>query len=368
MPQIMTESNVRPLEGHFACGSGLLIDSECLGHSYQSRTTGRDLTISLPCMPADWQGDGFLEPPKWKYQTFKDAAAQGDPRLSDSGFEWGATSGFKNNDDGSQSPESARVRRWGFETTMDAVSGKFAFFNARSEAVREIEVWWDLVSSWISIFTRQDFVEIGKTNSGIRVGPIVTWCGSDDQGRVNGSRDASIPIVNDVGVDRLDEATLSRCLALAANGTEPPDEWLFIRDARSLVNAKQYRRAAIDSCTAAELSLTALIDAKLTTDGTCDADRNKLFKSHHGISRLTELHKKVGAAGQLPRRLVEEVGALRNKAAHRGYTPTISETKKSIRTAASVVELAYPIATFGLQIGTPSNRTAPRRWCFLRLR
>ena len=356
----------RALEGHFACGSGLLIESECLGRSYTSRTTGRDLTVSLPRMPADWQGDGFLEPPQWSYQTFRDA--EQDARLSDSAFEWGATSGFKNNADGSQSPEFARVRRWGFETTMDAASNKFAFFGARSEAVREIEEWWDLVSSWISIFTKQDFVEIGKTGSGIRVGPIVTWCGGQDALRVNGSTDTSIPIVNDVGVDHLDDPTLTRCMALAATGTEPPDEWLFIRDARSLVNAKQYRRAAIDSCTAAELSLTALIDAKLIADRTCEADRKKLFKSHHGISRLTELHKEVDAAGQLPRRLVEEVGALRNKAAHRGYTPTIRETKKSIRTAASVVELAYPLATFGLQPGTPPNRKAPRRWYFPWLR
>ena len=26
-------------------------------------------------------------------------------------------------------------------------------------------------------------------------------------------------------VDRLDDATLSRCLGLAANGTQPPDVW-----------------------------------------------------------------------------------------------------------------------------------------------
>jgi hypothetical protein len=341
-----TESNklqVRPLEGHFACGSGLLIESECLGRSYTSRTSGRDLTLSLPRMPADWQGDGFLKPPQWKYQTFEDRGLEA--RLSDTGFEWGATSGFKNNDDGSQSPEFARVRRWRFETTMVAASDKFAFSNARSEAIREIEIWWDLVSSWISIFTKQDFVEIGKTRSGIRVGPIVTWCGSGDQLRVNGSRDASIPIVNDVGVDRLNEITLLRCMTLAGNGTQPPDEWLFIRDARSLVNAKQYRRAVIDACTAAELSLTTLIDNKFAADGTSTKDRKKQFDSHHGISKLKALHNKVGAAGNLPKRLVEDVGATRNKAAHRGYSPTIDETELAIETAVLVVEQAYPLAS-----------------------
>lgn len=334
----------RALEGHFACGSGLLIESECLGRSYTSRTTGRDLSVSIPRLPADWQGDGFLDPPIWSYKSFSDSEQEA--KFPDTAFDWGVTSGFKNNDNGTQSPEFARVRRFGFETTMDADSDKFAFFNARSDAMREIDVWWDLVSSWISIFTKQDFVEIGKTRSGIHVGPIVTWCGNIDQLRVNGSRDTSVPIVNDVGVDRLDDATLTRCLTLAANGTQPPDEWLFIRDARSLVNGKQYRRAVIDACTAAELSLTALIDNKFSADGTSAADRKKQFDAHHGIAKLKTLHKNVGAAGTLPKRLVEYVGATRNKAAHRGYSPTIDETSLAIDTAVAVVEQAYPLVDF----------------------
>ncbi len=63
------------------------------------------------------------------------------------------------------------------------------------------------------------------------------------------------------------------CMILAANGTQPPDEWLFIRDARSFDNAKQYRRAVIDACTAAELSRTTLIDNKFAADDTSAKDR-----------------------------------------------------------------------------------------------
>lgn len=334
----------RKLEGHFACGSGLLIESECLGQAYSTHVSGRDLAVSMPKMPSDWQGDGFLEPPNWAYREFADDAQQ--TRLSDDTFDWGATSGFRNNDDGTQSPEFARVRRWAFETSMDSFADKFAFFNARSKVVGEVESWWDLVSSWISIFTRQDFVEIGKTGSGIRVGPVITWCGNDKHQRVNGSRDTSIPVVNDTGVDRLDEATLRRCLKLGSNGEQPPDEWLFIRDARSLVNAKQYRRAVIDACTATELSLTALIDAKLIADGVSEKDRKKKFKDHHGISNLTQLHKKVGAAGTLPKDLVKEVGTTRNKAAHAGYKPTLQETDTAIKASVSVVEQAYPLTNY----------------------
>jgi hypothetical protein len=62
----------------------------------------------------------------------------------------------------------------------------------------------------------------------------------------------------------------------------PPAEWLFIRDARSLLSAGDFRRAVIDACTAAELSVTALIDRKFDQPGTSPADREQRFESHHG--------------------------------------------------------------------------------------
>jgi hypothetical protein len=45
-----------------------------------------------------------------------------EPKFSDTAFEWGATTGFKNNDYGSQLPEFARMPRSRFEATMDATS------------------------------------------------------------------------------------------------------------------------------------------------------------------------------------------------------------------------------------------------------
>jgi hypothetical protein len=35
-------------------------------------------------------------------------------------------------------------------------------------------------------------------------------------------------------------------------------------------------------------------------DNTSAADRKKQFDTHHGSSKLTSLHKKVGASGKLP--------------------------------------------------------------------
>jgi hypothetical protein len=92
-------------------------------------------------------------------------------------------------------------------------------------------------------------------------------------------------------------------------------EWLFIRDERSLLNGGDFRRAVIDSRTAAELSVTALIDRKFDLLGTSSTDREQQFASHHGLSKLIQLNNSLRAS-TLPRRLQQDVAEPRNKAAH----------------------------------------------------
>lgn len=330
----------RILEGHFPCGPGILIDIECLSHSYQSRTPNHDLEISLPTLRAEWQ-EGFLDPPAWSYKQFRDP--EHEVVLSDGNFEWGVTVGYHNNPDGTQSPDFARVRRWRFETTITTTADKFVYFAVREKFIQELEAWWSLVSTWISIFTKQDFVEIGKTRSGMRVGPIVTWNGGVDGLRVNGSKETSIPNVNDEGVDILNHQTLLACSRLAANGIQPPDEWLFIRDARSLVNARQYRRAVIDAGTAAELAMTALIDPTLT--GMNLLQREKLFEKNRGLWELSNLMLTQNA-GTRPDRLQPDLAEPRNRAAHDGAAMNETKANAAIAIAADLVEQLHPLAGF----------------------
>jgi hypothetical protein len=49
---------------------------------------------------------------------------------------------------------------------------------------------------------------------------------------------------------------------LADSYSSPHAEWLVVSDARSLLGAGEYRRAVIDACAVADLSVTDLIDRK----------------------------------------------------------------------------------------------------------
>lgn len=343
MTSSVGDAQDRPLEGHFACGNGLFVAIECFGHSFITRTATREVSISLPTLKQDWQ-QGHLGPPTWAYRDGPESKQNANTQ--DDNFEWGVTVGFHNEPDGSQTPDYARVSRLRFETTIITTRLASDFFTARAALVRELESWWELTSSWIAILTQQNSVHIGKAGSGMRVGSIITWAGDSNGYRVNPSFERSAPVLSASGVEVLDHQTLNACFNLASTQTSPPLDWTFLRDARSLSSAKEYRRAAIDACTATELALTALIDAKFDADNIPAASRIAQFDSHHGIAKLVRLHGISGAAGVLPRQLVQNVGALRNKAAHRGYTPTLAETTVAIDTATVVVELSSPLSNY----------------------
>ena len=342
---VTSETPIRTLEGHFSCGSGLLVLKECLGRSYSTKTATRDLAISLPNLKQDWC-EGYLDPPTWSFKDFRAADVDLDPAMSDEKFGWGTSTGFVDEPDGTQTLVYARVDRLRFETNFTA--GPSQFFEARSTALGEMERWWGLITSWIEIFTGQDFVELGKSKGGMRADSIIMWVGDENDARVNPARDRNIPTYSDLA-DKLDHVTLTACMTLAGNGIEPPDEWLLIRDARSLQNARHYRRAVIDAGTAAELAMTTLLDRNLSSSD--PAIKKALYDKYQTLNGRSQLLKKL-SAGTVPERLQQELSEPRNDAAHGGASPTFDETSLAIAKAAELVEQAHPLA--GLLPSSPS--------------
>jgi hypothetical protein len=118
----------------------------------------------------------------------------------------------------------------------------------------------------------------------------------------------------------------------------------------------------IDACTAAELSVTALIDRKFDLAGTSQKYREDQFSEHHGLAKLIELHNGF-KTGKLPKRLYQEVGAPRNKAAHVGAMSSESEARAALIKAAEVVAMAYPLDSIapGVQLrSSPQLGILPR--------
>jgi hypothetical protein len=135
-----------------------------------------------------------------------------------------------------------------------------------------------------------------------------------------------------VGV--LDPSQLQKVMDLVANDLCPETEWLFIRDARSLLRAGDYRRAVIDAGSAAELALTELLRRRLTNVDPVTRDLN---------------------AGTVPNTFAENLNRPRTRATHGQEPLAHSEAKAAVEEATAIVAQAYPLPE-GFEI---LNRASP---------
>lgn len=321
-----------PLEGHFACGNGFLVTPDCLGRSFGSRTQTYELSITLPAL-SDVPETTALRRPPWVY------VLAGDDRDAYwSADNWGTIAGT-----GAGAPTYAHIRRCVFHSEV-AANDEAQFQDAAERFGDELATWWSSVCDWLDILTLQDFASLKRAQRSILNDSVQMWSG-DSAGVREAGISYQVWTEGIYQVEVLDEVQLQAAMDLAARGAQPDSAWLFMRDARSLLNAGEYRRAVIDACTAAELAVTALIDQRFDTDGTGEAERKREFSNHHGLAKLKQLHKKRHAAGQLPKRLVDDVGAPRNKAAHKGAALSKVEAETAIKTAVQVVETAFPLSS-----------------------
>jgi hypothetical protein len=333
-----------PLEGAFRCGDGFLAAPECLGHTFESRTKSHALSLTLP----EIDGASLKRPP-WRY--VREGEDRGVVATDDHGH-WGSIAG------GGDNPKYAHVLQCVIHSEVAATDDE-TFQAAAAKFGDELSDWWALVCDWLDVLTLQDFAGLGRAQRSILDDSVQMWSGDCD-----GVRRAGVNYQVMAGamnwVEVLDRQRIELAMSLAASNSSPHIEWLFLRDARSLLNAREYRRALIDACTAAELSVTALIDRKFDLAGTSQTDRKDQFSKNHGLSNLIALHNSF-RTGKLPKRLYQEVGAPRNNAAHVGGLSSESEARKAISKSAEVVNLAYPLSAIAAQAaGNIKVQTPPQ--------
>lgn len=323
-----------PLEGFFTCASWLLVVPECLGQSFQTRTTTYELTITLPELDAPNAGAPLRRPP-WKFNR------AGVAPTASVDEEWGwVASSRKRNSDGTWAALSAAVRQCIVATTVDARDDE-QFREAAKVVGDELAVWWASVTDWLGVLTVQDFVGLGTQQRSILSDGFHAWSGDAE-----GIRRASCGSAVDMEpgpVQALDRDQLQRALDLGASEQRPPAEWLLIRDARSLLRARDYRRAVIDAGSATELALTELLDRRLA--GVDPVIRGTLMDRNRGLDRRAELTRAL-QAGTVPNTFADNLNKPRTRATHGKETVTMDQARDALTLATDIVEQAYPLANF----------------------
>ncbi|SUA14290.1 Uncharacterised protein [Mycolicibacterium aichiense] len=327
---------------------------DCLSGEFKSRTANHDIIISLPQLDTR-RPHPTLRSPRWTYGPIDEDEDQDQDA-------WGlvlpdlgtlkvrallSLAGLPVDDDELDEVQF-RVLRCRFYTSLTASTDE-EFEAAADKFVMELEDWWARFTSWVSILTSQDFVQIGGGNSGISAAffykswNVEAWT-TDADGQRMSEESYGYATENRVQPTPLELQNLQACIAATGDGGAPPTEWMLIRDARSLLNTGQTRRAVIDAATAAELAMTKLIDNYLATANTTDIVKKALdarYRALEGRARLLRDLRK----GLLSHRLDEDLIKPRNYATHRGHALTDEQAQTAVDMATAVVEEAYPLAS-----------------------
>jgi hypothetical protein len=291
-----------PLEGCFTCG-GLLVGQECLGQSFQTRTATYELTITLPELDST-NALAPLRRPPWRFNPGGQAPAA----VVDA--EWGELGNLRSRESAQAawSEYPAFVRQCIVASTVEAENEE-QFRTAAVALADQLDVWWSSFTDWLGVLVAQDFAGLGTRRYSLLEYGFNAWSGDENGVRRAGTGKAVDRVQRYPEVLGPDQ--LQRAMDLAASCQRPPTEWLFIRDARSLLGSGAFRRAVIDAATAAELTLTALLDRHFAATSTDPAISEALLERSQTLGGRCKLVNEL-MRGTLPARFQQEVTEPRN--------------------------------------------------------
>jgi HEPN domain-containing protein len=338
---------MKPIEGDMLCDAGFLVLPECLDQSYESSTPCFPLTVRLPRFDPNVHPHNLIAP----YSEFRVARdeddAAGAQYAGDSAWgcmqDWSdpvTPGGWETN---SFVPNYFVVEQLRFITEGSAADDDE--FQHTSDHIRDHRAtWWSILADWIGVVSTQDLIELGKQrrHSFARTS---TWIADPQEGKERGFSWIQMPELRSYVGEPLSRAQLAMCMSLTGEQTRPPEAWLMVRDARSLLHSGEYRRAVLDTGTAAELALTATLDKYLAANSSPDV-AEALMDGTKMLGRLKEVVKKLKLAA-LPREFQAQVIDPRNAAAHSGQAMTKEVAEAAISATSELLHATHPLSDFG---------------------
>lgn len=309
----------------------LRVTVEALGHEFAGRTDSADFWVTLPSqnLTAKMPGSRLLPPASLAIAAPKDF--------------WGNRIAFPD------STPSVIVEGVAVHGEVDYEPGQIdadpddAVEQAIWEFGDEFSRWYKIAANWLELWTNQVLehrgYQSGLTGKLILAGlehdePFVYSDESHMQG-VHGSRDGATPesfarIPAGIGVIRA-------AFAKASQQISAPSEWIALYNAR---RTSDNRFAVIEAATAAEISLAQAAERHLSKLGPAGADW--FMRRANGVSALAQMLKSLDGSPDAVS-LAERIAAPRNRAVHRGLSPTEHEVMASIEAAYQILKIYSPL-------------------------
>lgn len=123
-------------------------------------------------------------------------------------------------------------------------------------------------------------------------------------------------------------------------GNRPPEPHLLLRDARSALHRKMYRRCILDAAIAVEVVASGLLD-QLLDDALGQPARETIVRARDPISRKLPILRSLGVS--LPADLEKTLFTVRNEVIHQGKQASRAEAQKALDAATAAVTPSLPV-------------------------
>jgi hypothetical protein len=299
---------------------GFVAVPELLQETFATRVANYETTVHPPSIAADdvTARSGFLAPPRIGGRR---------PAMAEDC--WGDIHHGTR-----ASPVGVVVQQLAFSTEITDDRG---LPHAVESVVAAMDAWWDNVRAWLEIVTGQHLTQVGHQEVEVIGNKTPIWELQED-----GTHGKKFNFDVTVDLDQrqvrgVTAGILRECVSRSAEG--PSLAWTLVRDARSLHEVGQYRRAVIDVATAAELAVTKILDIRL--EKVEEQVRTALLKAHTMLGRKKALLSALGCP--LPVNFQIDLVNKRNEAVHDGIDIAPGECAAAIEAASLVVEQAFPL-------------------------
>lgn len=237
-------------------------------------------------------------------------------------------------------PKIANVSMIGVNATVRSMDVET--IAALRKLERRADGWWMAVESWVEVLSGQDIKRIGPAKQLWHNGTRLQFVPLNEEERLESALQAATPDVSGIA----NHGQMRASFIHAGNGQLPPDEWLFLRDARSLHRAGEYRRALIDVGSAAEVALARIVENELARKGMSADDIRSKFGNwdHKTLGQKARHVEDTLKLKKLPRDFKSVVVDRRNDAVHLRPTRKI-DAERAIAKATKLVERATPLAS-----------------------
>jgi hypothetical protein len=144
----------------------------------------------------------------------------------------------------------------------------------------------------------------------------------------------------------IDGDHLAAAFAAASKGRAVPVEHSLLIDSRLHMLQHEFRFAVINACTAAEVAMSQTVRARLLDAGLSQSQAGQILASGSGIADLYRLAATFfDDLGVSRKRVIDQLGDPRNRAAHAGELLDLATAKKARETAAALLEAVSPLPT-----------------------